>query len=412
MEEITQRLDEPAVDAAVLGLGLPTGGVYKLPVRRIARRGAVLSDLLCFSHLRWDLASQRPQQLMHRFAKERRVFYFESPVYDGDAPRLELRRPGNEPLWIVTPHLSSSGECLWQDATLRRLVDELIKAQSVRDFVGWYYDPTALGFTRHLRPSAVVYDCVEEWGGFLGVNERETELFQKADLVFTSGQSLLEAKRSRHARVHFFPSSVDTEHFRKARLHRQDPKDQALLPHPRLGFFGVLDDRIDFTLLKSVAAARPEWQIILLGPVCKSAPEPLPRLHNIHYLGARPYSELPAYLGGWDVALLPFVRTPMAKYISPTKAPEYLAAGRPVVSTSVRDVTRPYGDRGFVYVADGARDFIRAVDRALELRRNGKAWLEEVDAFLSLSSWDRTWKEMRSLVAQVTPEPARAIVMS
>lgn len=413
MDEMIQSKNETAVDSSVLGLGsLPTVAVFKLPSRRLARRAAVLSDLLCFSHLRWDVASQRPQQLMSRFARERRVFYVEPALYDGETARLQVRRPGLEPLWIVTPHLPSSGESPWQDATLRRLVDELMQSHALRDYVAWYYDPTMLAFSRHLRPATVVYDCVEEWSGFAGVEALEAELFQKADLVFAGSQSVLEAKRNRHARVHCFPSTVDAEHFRKARLLRQDPRDQALLPHPRLGFFGVIDDRIDFNLLKSVAAARPEWQLILLGPICKSAPESLPRLHNIHYLGPRPYSELPAYLSGWDVALLPFVRTGATKIVSPTKAPEYLAAGRPVVSTSVRDVVRPYGDRGFVYVADSSRDFIRAVDRALELRRNGKAWLEEVDAFLRLGNWDRTWKEMRSLVAQVTPEPARAIVMS
>jgi UDP-galactopyranose mutase len=312
----------------------------------------------------------------------------------------------------VVPHLPEGRDGVWQDATLRRLIDELFASQSIEDYFLWYYTPMALGFTSHLRPLALVYDCMDELANFKFaptlLKDREAEMFRKADLVFTGGQSLFEAKRGKHPRVYCFPSSVDVEHFRKARAQRQDPRDQALLPHPRLGFFGVLDERIDFGLIQSVAAARPEWQIILIGPVCKVDPDSLPRLHNIHYLGARPYQELPSYVGGWDVALLPFARNASTKFISPTKTPEYLAAGRPVVSTPIRDVVRPYGDRGFVYIAEHAREFVRAVDKALELRRNGRTWLEEVDSFLKQNSWDRTWKEMRTLVSHVMMEQERS----
>jgi UDP-galactopyranose mutase len=410
---------DSTLEAAGLGFtGIPSEKVFRISTLRVQRKSAPQADLVCFSHLRWDFVFQRPHHLMSRFSKERRVFYVEEPVEDADAEtaRIEIRRPGPESLWVVVPHLPANRDGVWQDATLRRLIDEVFVSELIVEPVLWYYTPMAIGFTSHLRSLATIYDCMDELANFrfasAVLKDREAVLFRKADLVFTGGQSLHEAKRGKHSRVHCFPSSVDIEHFKKARQHRQDPRDQALLPHPRLGYAGVIDERIDLGLLQNIAAARPDWQLVLVGPVCMISPESLPRLHNIHYLGARPYSELPAYLGGWDVALLPFARNAATKYISPSKTPEYLAAGRPVVSTPIRDVVRPYGDRGFVYIADHAKEFIRCVDKALELRRNGRTWLEEVDTFLSLNSWDRTFKEMRNLLSHAEVEQERKSAMA
>jgi UDP-galactopyranose mutase len=229
---------------------------------------------------------------------------------------------------------------------------------------------------------------------------REAELLGRADLVFTGGQSLYEAKRERHRRVHAFPSSVDVPHFQTARRGKVDPPDQANVPSPRLGFFGVLDERMDLALLDAIASARTEWQIVILGPCVKIDPATLPRRANIHYLGMKTYEDLPAYLSGWDVALLPFAKNDSTKFISPTKTPEYLAAGRPVVSTSVRDVVRPYGEQQLVHIADRPEDFIGAIERALAGPPEG--WQERVDRFLSDMSWDRTWSEMSSLIDAVS----------
>jgi UDP-galactopyranose mutase len=230
--------------------------------------------------------------------------------------------------------------------------------------------------------------------------KHEAELLSRADLVFTGGQSLYEAKRERHRRVYPFPSSVDVPHFSSARRTKRDPDDQRDLPHPRLGFFGVIDERMDLNLLDAVATARPDWHLVILGPCVKIDPATLPRHANIHYLGMKKYDELPAYLSGWDVALLPFARNDSTRFISPTKTPEYLAAGRPVVSTSVRDVVRPYGEQEFVEIADHPDDFICAIQRAL--RQPSADWRERVDRFLSGMSWDRTWSEMSALIDGVS----------
>jgi UDP-galactopyranose mutase len=238
----------------------------------------------------------------------------------------------------------------------------------------------------------------------------EAELMGRADLVFTGGQSLYEAKKNRHRRIFPFPSSVDVAHFSKARAPQADPDDLARIPHPRLGFFGVIDERMDLDLLAAVAAQRPEWHFVLLGPVVKIDPAVLPRLPNIHYLGMKSYAQLPAYLAGWDVALLPFAKNEATRFISPTKTPEYLAAGRPVVSTSVRDVVRPYGEQQMVRIADTPDAFVAAIEASLSPQPD--AWRRTVDAFLSEMSWDHTWMAMRRLIDDAVRTKAAAVDLS
>jgi UDP-galactopyranose mutase len=355
-------------------------------------------DLICLSHLRWNFVFQRPQHLMTRFARERRVFFFEEPIFDVDVP--ELRTSRDQGVYVCEPHLPRDLSPAAVTDELRRLLYELQTRFSIDRPVMWYYTPMALDFARDLTSSAIVFDCMDELSAFHGAPpellKHEAELLNRADLVFTGGQSLYEAKRERHRRVYAFPSSVDVPHFCSARQTKADPPDQAAIPHPRLGFFGVVDERMDLNLLDAIASARPRWQLIILGPCVKIDSTSLPRHPNIHYLGMKKYGELPSYLSGWDVALLPFAKNDSTRFISPTKTPEYLAAGRPVVSTSVRDVVRPYGEQELVLIADGPDDFIEAIARALEPPPPG--WRERVDRFLSELSWDRTWSEMSALI--------------
>jgi UDP-galactopyranose mutase len=256
-------------------------------------------------------------------------------------------------------------------------------------------------------PVATVYDCMDQLSAFQAAPPelllREAELFQRADLVFTGGHTLYEAKRSQHPHVYAFPSAVDVEHFAQARLAQEDPIDQAGLPRPRLGFCGVLDERLDTDLVAAVADMRPKWQIVLVGPVAKIDPATLPSRPNIHYLGAKTYAELPAYLAGWDVALIPFARNESTRFISPTKTPEYLAAGRPVVSTSIRDVVRPYRDERLARIADTAEDFVAAVEAAM--RDDADSRQRRVDRFLAEISWDKTWSAMDELVREAIARP-------
>jgi glycosyltransferase involved in cell wall biosynthesis len=362
-------------------------------------------DLVCLSHLRWDFVYQRPQHLMSRFARERRVFFVEEPVFGGGPPRLELReRPGG--VRVAVPHLPDGTGRATSERLQGELLRGLLAGQDVEDYILWYYTPMAVAFTGGLEPAAVVYDCMDELSLFRGAPreliDREERLLASADLVFTGGQSLYEAKRDRHPSVHAFPSSIDREHFERARAPQPEPADQAAVPRPRLGYCGVVDERMDLDLLAGLADARPEWQILLLGPIVKIDPAALPHRPNLHTLGLKTYAELPAYLAGWDVALMPFARNESTRFISPTKTPEYLAAGRPVVSTPIRDVVRPYGDLGLVEIAETTADFVAAVERCLSqgARDAGEreSWLRRADDFLAQSSWSRTWKQMSDLV--------------
>lgn len=224
----------------------------------------------------------------------------------------------------------------------------------------------------------------------------EQQLFGRADAVFTGGQSLFEVKQHQHPNVHAFPSSIDVAHFAQARNSVEEPINQATIPHPRLGFFGVVDERMDLDLLAEIAEARPEWQLVIIGPVVKIDPNSLPQFPNIHYLGGKSYQELPRYVAGWDVALLPFARNESTRFISPTKTPEYLAAGKPVVSTSIRDVVRPYGEQGLVKIADTVEEFVAAIETCLQPQDTD--WLERVDTFLAQTSWDKTWAEMKQQI--------------
>jgi UDP-galactopyranose mutase len=375
--------------------------------------GGVDADLVCLSHLRWDFVFQRPQHLLSRCAQERRVFFVEEPIFEDGAARLDvsLREEG---VYVVVPHLPHGLDVATIERMQEAFIERLFTQYEIHNHILWYYTPMAVEWTRHLKPLAVVYDCMDELSAFKGaprsLREREAELFERADLVFTGGQSLYEAKRDKHPNVYAFPSSIDRAHYARARELSVDPEDQSGIPHPRLGFFGVVDERFDTALLDGVAAARPDWQFVIIGPVVKIDEADLPRRPNIHYLGSKTYKELPSYIAGWDVAALLFARNESTRYISPTKTPEYLAAGKPVVSTSIRDVVRPYGELGLVRIADNADDFIKAAaELGMDEAVDRSEWLEKVDAFLSKNSWDKTWARMTELIENVAARRLSAL---
>jgi UDP-galactopyranose mutase len=269
--------------------------------------------------------------------------------------------------------------------------------------VVWFYTPMMLPFMDTLEPAAVIYDCMDELSMFKGAPPellpREAKLFERADLVFTGGQSLYEAKRDRHPSVHAFPSSIDVAHFEQALSVENEPADQKDIPHPRIGFCGVIDERTDIELLAQIADLRPDWQFVMIGPVVKIDENDLPRRSNIHYLGGKDYKDLPSYIGGWDVAMMPFALNDSTKFISPTKTPEYLAAGRPVVSTPIRDVVRPYGEKGLVHIASTAEEFINAIETALNEDADSRRALAR--EHLSTMSWDKTQRAMAELIGEV-----------
>ncbi len=387
------RKDAPMHTAPLL----PSTGL--LPM---ARHGSA-ATLIVFSHLRWDFVYQRPQQLLSRLARRMPVLFVEEPVPGAASPALEVMDP--EPgVRVLRPHVTSEGAGFHDahTAQLQALLQRYLQQHAVSRYWLWFYTPMALPLAARLQPQGIVYDCMDELSAFKfappELLQRENALFSQADLVFTGGVSLYEAKRSRHPAVHCFPSSVDAAHFARARQPgHPDHVAQAQLPRPRLGYFGVIDERIDLELIARLADARADWQIVMVGPVAKIDPAALPRRANLHWMGQRGYGELPEFLGGWDVCLMPFALNESTRFISPTKTLEYLAAGRPVVSTPIRDVVGPYA--GVVAIADTPEAFAAACEAALtrtldEQQRASAA----VQALLARTSWDGTAQAMFELV--------------
>jgi glycosyltransferase involved in cell wall biosynthesis len=364
------------------------------------------ATLICFSHLRWDFVFQRPQHLMSRFAREMNVIFWEEPCEIGERETAYLKvREAQDAhgVRVVVPHLPRGMPEDSREAALKRVLDAHLASLRGPPLITWYYTPMMLPFSRDLDEDVTVYDAMDELSKFrfapAKLLELEQELIEKADIVFTGGSSLYEAKKDRHDNVHCFPSSVDRVHFLKARARQFDPADQEELPKPRLGFFGVIDERFDTELLDKVAEMRPDWSFVMVGPVVKISEEELPHRPNIHYLGPKTYAQLPSYLSGWNVALMPFAMNESTQFISPTKTPEYLAGGKPVVSTPIKDVVRHYGHVQGVLIADNAEDFVAQCERALELSRNPEsAWLAEADLLLSATSWDTTQGRMAGFI--------------
>ena len=364
--------------------------------------GAVPSDVVCFSHLRWNFVYQRPHHLMSRFARSRRVFFIEEPLQTEGESRIDVSASSDN-IIVCVPQLIPSDYATHDDVMpelVRRLADE----QRIKTHIQWFYTPMMLSWSERLRPALIIYDCMDELSAFRGsppeMVERERELFSRADLVFTGGHSLYEAKKERHTAVYAFPSSIDVEHFAQANEIGIDVTEQKEIERPRVGFAGVIDERLDLSLLAELADLRPDISFVVVGPVVKIGEETLPRRENIHYLGKKDYKDLPALMAGWDVGMMPFALNESTRFISPTKTPEYLATGLPVVSTAITDVVRPYGDMGLVHIAGTAKEFAEAISEALNEDANKRQI--RVREFLSQTSWDKTFEAMSELIQQTT----------
>jgi len=375
------------------------------------------APLICFSHLRWDFVLQRPQHLMERFSKDRQVFFFEEFIpTDHHLPYLEIHPFEGTSVKAVRPRIPHWWSEQQRERALGKLLDDLLALHGGARPVLWFYTPLMYSFARHVDAACVVYDCMDELANFkfapAQLKTTEAALIANADAVFTGGYSLYEAKRHLHDNMHPFPSSVDVAHFHAARMPMEEPIDQAGIAGPKLGYYGVIDERLDLELIARVAAANPQFSFIFIGPVAKIRFEDLPKAANIHYLGQKSYNQLPAYLSGWDAALMPFALNEATRFISPTKTPEYLAAGRPVVGTPIKDVVRHYGSVPGVFLADDAAGFSAACRQAAASKRTDKAWLAMIDAKLAGSSWDETFRAMNKLLEaaaarrHVTPEQA------
>lgn len=359
------------------------------------------APIICFSHLRWDFVLQRPQHLMGRFSNERPVFFWEEHIpTDHHSPYLEYHPFEGTSVVSIRPRLPHHWDERRREEGLRQLLDLMLRLNGISKPILWFYSPQMFTFARHVDGAAIVYDCMDELANFRfappGLKDLEAELMARADLVLTGGSSLYQARKNRHDNIHLFPSGVELDHFRRVREGLAPAPEMAALPGKKLGFYGVVDERIDLGLLEHLARARPDWSIIMVGPLAKIGPDDLPRIPNLHFMGPRHYGELPGCLAAWDVALMPFAINEATRFISPTKTPEYLAAGLPVVSTAIADVIATYGDVEAVGIAQSAEAFVAACDRALAM--NMADALPAVDEKLAPMSWDETFRRVAGLV--------------
>ena len=359
-----------------------------------------VTTMIVFCHLRWDFVYQRPQHLLSRLAEHYRILVVEEPIYHEGAPFLKSYSPSPN-ITVYQPHTPVHAHGFHDDQIplLQPLLADLVP--SGENPIAWFYTPMALPLLQTVHPSLIVYDCMDELAAFKNAPkqllQRESALLNMADVVFTGGPSLYEAKRERHANAHCFSSSVDLQHFSKALDRSSAHPSQANLRHPRLGYYGVIDERFDVDMLRAIADARPDWEIVMVGPVVKIDQAALPRNPNIHYMGQAAYDELPQYLAAWDVCLMPFALNDSTKFISPTKVLEYMAAELPIVSTNITDVTKPYSS--IVAIAHSPEEFIRACDEALAMTHEQRAkMVEDMRAVVKTTSWAATANGMRSLM--------------
>lgn len=378
----------------------------------VARQTQKRPTLLCCAHLSWDNVWQRPQQLMSRFAERCRVIYVDPPQIDspGESPskRSELQvRPSSCGVLVLRPILPQ-----WTSSSLQSKLRELqqltltLLDQAGADPIMWVFSPMHGLIAQSARPRLrmLVYDCMDDFHSIkddpesIGMQRQEQYLLKIADLVFTAGPSLYEARKARHPRIHCFPCGIDMAHFGRALdSATQTPAALEQIPHPRLGYFGALDDRIDWPLVLAVAERRPDWHWVFIGPKGPAMRDPLPLAPNIHYLGQQPYQDLPAYLKGFDLCTMPFAHNALTQFISPTKTLEYLAGSKQVVSSSVRDVVERYSD--IVEIADGVDGWLTAIGSTLgEPAVLQQARLERAQPIFASSSWDSIVERMWRLI--------------
>ncbi|RZL35611.1 MAG: glycosyltransferase family 1 protein [Rubrivivax sp.] len=366
--------------------------------------------LVVFSHLRWGFVFQRPQHLLSRLAGRWRILFVEEPKRGGGQARLEVRevKPG---LTVLVPHtpVNAAGFHDDQIVAVELLLRKHLEKHDLHVDAAWLYTPMALPLAHALNAGCLVYDCMDELSAFLGaprqLRQRESALMQQAALVLTGGPSLYEARKHLHPNIHCFCSSVDADHFSPASLDsgsalaQRARELQGDLARPRLGFFGVIDERLDIGLVDAVAERHPEWQLVMVGPVAKIDPASLPKRANIRWLGMQPYELLPYLLAGWDVALMPFALNESTRFISPTKTLEYMAGYQPVVSTPIRDVESLYSPT--VITAPASEGFIEACEQLLDEDSQARSLrLIEMAKLVARHSWHDTAEAVHRLLAQ------------
>lgn len=353
------------------------------------------TDLIVFSLERWGSTFSRTSQIMSRLARHRNVFFIETPIIGVSKTPMYLLRETRDDVMVIEPYLPAEISVFDQKDALVEIVNKLLEDENITNFSIWTDTPKALPFFRHLEPKALIYDCLEDYS--LTNAELEKEIFNHADIVLTSGPSLYAAKRSLHSNIHYNPDCVDYRHFFQARFEDEEPEDMAAIPHPRIGFSGVIDHKIDLTLLENMATMRPDWHFILAGEISGIDPDELPKKDNIHYLSHKGYSKLPLFISSLDCAFVPYKVGDETKYFNPSFIPGCLIGGKPVVATPLQDIITTFEGQNLISLAEFPIDFVNKIDYALTMERESKAWLNSVDECFKGMSWNKSCNRIEAL---------------
>lgn len=371
---------------------------------------ATHNDIIIFSHLRWHHVTQRPQHITKLLSQHHKVLFVEEPIapgkYFSGTPQIEKI---DENLTVLTPRMEwCSWDCM--SARYKKIVGDFLDKNTYHNPLFWFYSPNFVNILDAFSPEIVVYDCMDELSKFKFADpklvQREQKLLSLADVVFTGGKSLYNEKKKYHTNAHCFPSSVDAKHFMVNNKTAEVPSDLAGIPQPIIGFYGVIDERIDFSLLHATATLLPDVSFVMIGPLAKVTEEELPKAKNLHYLGPKNYKELPSYLTQFRVAMMPFARNEATEFISPTKTLEFMAAGKPIVSTPIRDVVSDYSH--IVEIADTPASFAHAITHLLnENDSQRKTREQEEAAIVKKTSWKNTVTKMRQIIATTKQTKAK-----
>lgn len=349
-------------------------------------------DMIVFSHLRWDFVYQRPQHLISRISNSYKTLFIEEPIPPGEYETIGFDLEViSKNLTVLKPRVETIEDI---HLILNRL--HIYHAKLI-----WFYSPSFLPLLNSISADGIIYDCMDELSLFKGAPEnlrkQDQKLLNMADLVLTGGISLFESKSKFSDSIYCFPSSVDYRHFASAQNSIPIPPDMKIIKKPVIGYIGVIDERIDMELLRESAKILPEYDFVMIGPLAKITENDLAKAENIHYLGMKSYDDLPNYLKAFDIAMMPFALNDSTRFISPTKTLEYMAAGKPIISTAIKDVTRQYSN--CIPIVDSAETFKKAVthlEKSSQTARN-----EKYREILDKTSWDNTASEMIKLIKAI-----------
>jgi glycosyltransferase involved in cell wall biosynthesis len=347
-------------------------------------------DMIVFCHLRWQFVYQRPHHIISRMAKTMKTLFIEEPLYDSENKNLGNLIIIDSMHHVLQPNVKDI-------ESIGGIIPAYVKNKNIS--VGWFYSPSFSPLLEQINFETVVYDCMDELSLFKGAPDhlvhQEKYLIAHADIIFAGGKSLYETKKQLHNNVHCIPSSVDEAHFAKALNGIAIPDDIASIQSPIVGYYGVIDERIDLELLHKTALKLPNMSFVIIGPLAKIEEADLPKEPNIHYLGMKSYDELPNYLKAFDVAIMPFALNDATKYISPAKTLEYMAAGKPIISTKITDVVRDYSI--CVSLIETADEFCEAITHLFD--KTDRMSLEmEYCKILEKTSWNASADKMKLII--------------